>query len=170
MASSTDATLRYRPNVGLAADTLTPPTDVTTSTTTTTPLRPTLSRSSTQDNPTPFHLSDQDDIFSGLGLLDLINLIEAHLELWMRPFRKKSTQWKSKADKLVEESKARARLQMDKLPRVSSETFIEGLLEKGQEKGVLKKDDLDKLEKRYRELGNRARDNMKKLSAKWEEE
>lgn len=34
------------------------------------------------------------ELFSGLGLLDLLVVVDAHLELWTRGIRKTSVEWK----------------------------------------------------------------------------
>ncbi|SCZ88550.1 BZ3500_MvSof-1268-A1-R1_Chr2-1g04484 [Microbotryum saponariae] len=132
------------------------------------PLRPTLSRSTTNDSPTAsFELSDDEPIFSGLPLLDLFVLVDAHLELWTRGIRRKSADWRSKADKLVEESKARA--QRIKLPRVASETFLNGMRSE-ESNGVLSSRDRERLEKRVREVRANAKEQMRRLNQKWEQE
>ncbi|KDE08942.1 hypothetical protein, variant [Microbotryum lychnidis-dioicae p1A1 Lamole] len=132
------------------------------------PLRPTLSRSATNDSPTAsFELSDDEPIFSGLPLLDLFVLVDAHLELWTRGIRRKSADWRSKADKLVEESKARA--QRIKLPRVASETFLNGMRSE-ESNGVLSSRDRERLEKRVREVRANAKEQMRRLNQKWEQE
>ncbi|KAK4701866.1 hypothetical protein P7C70_g4364, partial [Phenoliferia sp. Uapishka_3] len=119
---------------------------------------------------TPYFISDQDDpFFSGLSLLDLLVVVDAHLELWTRGLRKSAVTFREKADKLVEESKARVeKIQRIKLPRVNSETFLSSMLDETRE--VLSPKDREKLERKYRELRQKTRDSMKILSVKWEEE
>lgn len=154
------------------------------------PLRPTLSRATTgaQRNTfitalananialsageiTSFDLSETDEpLFSGLSLLDLLVLVDAHLDLASRHIRKTGAQWSSKANKLVVDSKARAG--KIKLPRVDSEKILSSVLESDQGKKVnhLTAKEREKLERRYRELRSKTMENMKKLSEKWEEE
>lgn len=77
------------------------------------PIRPTLSRTSTDSNGTSssssrFEISEEDP-FSAFSLLDFINVVDAHLDLWTRPLRRKSVSWKSKADKLLDDAKQKGR-------------------------------------------------------------
>lgn len=134
------------------------------------PTRPTLSRQSTGT----FDLANANDEAFSLPLLDLLVIIDSHLELWTRSLRQKAAPWKSKADKLVEESKQRAQTKIGearaKLPRVSSEQFLNSMLEDSGVRDVLSPKDREKLERRYREVRQKTLDNMKKLSLKWEEE
>lgn len=111
-----------------------------------------------------------------MPLLDMLVVVDAHLELWTRSLRRKAAPWRSKADKLVEESRERARNKIEearakvKLPRVSSEQFLSSMLEDSGVKEVLSPKDREKLERRYREVRERAKESLKKLSVKWEEE
>jgi hypothetical protein len=129
------------------------------------PTRPPLSRATTGDSTPSFELSDEDLLFSGLSLLDLLVLLDAHLELWTRGLRRKSVHLKSKAEQFVEESKARA--QKIKLPKVNSEQFLNRLAE---DNVVLSVKDRERLERRYKEVRHKTVENMRKLSQKWEEE
>lgn len=139
------------------------------------PSRPSLSRTQTGDLPHTFDLSNDEPLFS-MPLLDMLVVVDAHLELWTRSLRRKAAPWRSKADKLVEESRERARNKIEearakvKLPRVSSEQFLSSMLEDSGVKEVLSPKDGEKLERRYREVRERAKESLKKLSVKWEEE
>lgn len=75
---------------------------------------------------------------------------------------------REKADRLVEESKARAAQKMPriKLPRVNSEQFIERMLDESP----ISAKDKEKLERKYRELRHKTRDTLKSISVRWEEE
>lgn len=74
-----------------------------------------------------------------------------------------------KADKLVEDSRVRAqKLNLPKLPRVNSDLFLAGMLDEGRE--VISAKDREKLEKKYKEIRQKTRESLKKLSQKWEEE
>ncbi|ORY81805.1 hypothetical protein BCR35DRAFT_303964 [Leucosporidium creatinivorum] len=137
--------------------------------------RPSLSRTQTGDLPHSFDLANDEPLFS-MPLLDLLVMVDAHLELWTRSLRRKAAPWRSKADKLVEESRERARNKIEearakvKLPRVNSEQFLSSMLEDSGVKDVLSPRDREKLERRYREVRERAKESLKKLSVKWEEE
>ncbi|KAM0754855.1 hypothetical protein T439DRAFT_321909 [Meredithblackwellia eburnea MCA 4105] len=136
-------------------------------TTTTTP--------ETSGDRTPYSLSE--DVFSGLSLIDLLVVVDAHLDLWTRGIRKQTHSWKEKADRLVEESKQRA--QKIKLPRVNSDTFLPLSATQNRESsdhhppsqsGVLSQKDRERLERRYRELRQKTTESFKRVAQKWEEE
>ncbi|KAI5477752.1 protein of DUF2838 family [Pseudohyphozyma bogoriensis] len=111
---------------------------------------------------TPFNVR-QDDLFSGMGLLDLLVMVDAHLELWTRGIRKGAVSWREKSARLVEESKQRAgRI---KLPRVNSSPFLS---QNSHE--LFSSKDVERLEKRYKEARVKAKDSFKVLVQKWEEE
>lgn len=59
------------------------------------PSPPHLARSFTEDT-ISYSIPDDElsDLFSGLNLLDLLVMIEAHFELWSRGLRRKSSGWK----------------------------------------------------------------------------
>lgn len=122
------------------------------------------------------------------GLLDVLVTLEAHAELWTRTLRQRTAPWKSRADRLLDESRAKAKQRIDavgtKIPRVKSEHLLlalgggggngTGFDETGSGRGaparVLSPKDREKLEKRYRELRSKMAGNLQRLSQKWEEE
>ncbi|BGP16279.1 hypothetical protein JCM10213_007724 [Rhodosporidiobolus nylandii] len=142
------------------------------------PMRPTFSRTSTassssggQGSPR-FDLPDDDPLFSGLSLLDMLNVFDAHLELLTRPLRRKSVSWREKADRLLDEAKQRGKdfnlkpLGGLKMPEVP--VFDLGLGE--VDRKVLSQKDRERLERKYREVRARTRESLQKLVVKWEEE
>ncbi|GAA5909656.1 hypothetical protein JCM6882_008456 [Rhodosporidiobolus microsporus] len=137
------------------------------------PLRPTFSRSSTDSGGSAtgsprFDPPDDDPLFSGLSLLELLNVFDAHLELFTRPLRRKSVSWKEKADKLLDEAKTKANLRdfKVKLPEVPAFDLNFG----EADRKVLSQRDRERLERKYREVRNRTRESVSKLVVKWEEE
>lgn len=59
--------------------------------------RPSLSRTQTGDQTPTYSIPEDEmfsELFSGLGLLDLLVVVDAHLELWTRGIRKTSVEWK----------------------------------------------------------------------------
>ncbi|BGO91426.1 hypothetical protein NBRC10512v2_003696 [Rhodotorula toruloides] len=159
------------------------------------PFRPAFSRtnstnggssssSSSTSNSPRFDLPEDDPLFSGLSLLDLLNVLDAHIELLTRPLRRKSVSWKTKADRLLDEAKQRGRETFKvQLPSVPAFDLGEGLgfaagrereREGGaaslQERKVLSQKDRERLERKYREVRERMRQSIAKLVVKWEEE
>ncbi|GJN90496.1 hypothetical protein Rhopal_003507-T1 [Rhodotorula paludigena] len=152
------------------------------------PFRPVFSRRSTDSgssttSPSPrFEIPDDDPLFSGLSLLDLLNVFDAHIELLTRPLRRKSSTWKSKADKLLDEAKQKGRetFKVPSLPSVPAFDLGEGMGFRGErdreagrdggEKRVLSQKDKERIERKYREMRGRMRDSVAKLVIKWEEE
>ncbi|GEM07189.1 hypothetical protein Rt10032_c02g1206 [Rhodotorula toruloides] len=140
----------------------------------------TSSSSSSTSNSPRFDLPEDDPLFSGLSLLDLLNVLDAHIELLTRPLRRKSVSWKTKADKLLDEAKQRGRETFKvQLPSVPAFDLGEGLgfareREGGaaslQERKVLSQRDRERLERKYREVRERMRQSIAKLVVKWEEE
>lgn len=155
--------------------------------------RPPLSRSASQrdgtQTPTPAWMDDGTaDLFDGMGLLDMLLALDAHIELWTRGIRKNAVSWRcviallyhqwkeanracehrEKADKLVEESRIRA--QKIKLPRVPSDKFLSSMLDPDREVLVLSQKDRERLEKTYKEVRQRANEAFKVVVQQWEEE
>lgn len=142
------------------------------------------SSSSSTSNSPRFDLPEDDPLFSGLSLLDLLNVLDAHIELLTRPLRRKSVSWKTKADRLLDEAKQRGRETFKvQLPSVPAFDLGEGLgfaagrereREGGaaslQERKVLSQKDRERLERKYREVRERMRQSIAKLVVKWEEE
>ncbi|GAA5880397.1 hypothetical protein JCM16303_003927 [Sporobolomyces ruberrimus] len=149
------------------------------------PIRPTLSRTSTDSNGTSssssrFEISEEDP-FSAFSLLDFINVLDAHLDLWTRPLRRKSVSWKTKADKLLYDAKQKGR--EFKLPAAFNEFPVVGGISRGSMSGGnvtpagqrgefagLSQKERERLERKYKEVRERMRGNMAKLVVKWEEE
>lgn len=127
-----------------------------------------------------FEIHDDDPLFSGLSLLDFLNVLDAHLEVWTRPLRRKSVTWREKADRLLDEAKQKGRetFKVPPLPSVPAFDLGEGLagfradreLREGAERKVLSPKDRERLERKYREVRTRMRDSVQKLVVKWEEE
>ncbi|GAA5935340.1 hypothetical protein JCM3775_006246 [Rhodotorula graminis] len=158
------------------------------------PFPPTLSRRSTGSGDSTssgtgsprFEIHDDDPLFSGLSLLDFLNVLDAHLEVWTRPLRRKSVTWREKADRLLDEAKQKGRdtFKVPPLPSVPAFDLGEGLgfsraatgggefREAGVagERKVLSQKDRERLERKYREVRTRMRDSVQKLVVKWEEE
>lgn len=65
----------------------------------------------------------------------------------------------------MEESKARAKIKLPKLPLVAGDKFISSVLEDN-----LSAKDREKLQKTVREIRQRTRESLGKLNEKWEEE
>ncbi|GAA5858017.1 hypothetical protein JCM1840_001004 [Sporobolomyces johnsonii] len=138
-------------------------------------LRPTLSRSSTDSgsfsNGARFDLTEDDPLFSVLSLLDLFNVVDAHWDLWTRPLRRKSVSWKSKADKLLDEAKQKSRELKEftafELGRSMTADSFGGY---PREPVMLSQKDKERLERKYKEMRARMRENVSKLMVKWEEE
>ncbi|GAA6022316.1 hypothetical protein JCM11491_005261 [Sporobolomyces phaffii] len=156
--------------------------------------RPTLSRTSTDSNGTStssrFEISDEDP-FSAFSLLDFLNVVDAHWDLWTRPLRRKSVTWRSKADKLLDDAKQKGR--EFKLPAAFNEfPGVAGISRgsmsasggggsggttspaaaggaRGEFAGLSQKE-RERLERKYREVRERMRGSMSKLVVKWEEE
>lgn len=159
------------------------------------PFRPVFSRtnssayassgSSTGTGSPQFDLPD-DDLLSGLSLLDFLNILDAHLELLTRPLRRKSVSWREKADRLVDQAKQKGRetfkVQLPSVPAfdlgesVGFPREVKGLEHDGtsadrrREKRVLSARDKERLERKYREVRARMRDSIAKVVIKWEEE
>ncbi|GAA6013892.1 hypothetical protein JCM10207_008225 [Rhodosporidiobolus poonsookiae] len=152
-------------------------------------LRPTLSRSSTASDGSSsgtgsprFDLPDDDPLFSGLSLLDLFNVFDAHLELLTRPLRRKSVSWREKADRLIDEAKAKGKELQGrvplKLPDVPSFDLNFGGggaggadgVGVGIDRKVLSQRDRERLERKYKEVRAKTRESVSKLMVKWEEE
>ncbi|KAM0791159.1 hypothetical protein ACM66B_005644 [Microbotryomycetes sp. NB124-2] len=148
------------------------------------------SSSSTSSSPSPsLSFSDDDETPFSYPLLDLLVILDAHLELWTRSLRRRTGPWRSKADKLVEQSRKKARDVVEKgneslLKRVKSDKLLSGLLLKdsdneqpdssssrtGGERQVFSRRDRDRLENKLKEVRTKTIESMKKLSQKWEEE
>ncbi|GAA5856791.1 hypothetical protein JCM8547_008846 [Rhodosporidiobolus lusitaniae] len=117
--------------------------------------------------------SDDDPLFSGLSLLSLLSTLDAHVELFTRPLRRKSVSWREKADKLLDEAKARAvagglgefKLKVP-LPDVPAFDLNGGI----GERKVLSQKDRERLERKFREVREKTRGSVQKLVVKWEEE
>lgn len=147
----------------LAPEVTTPPTSA----------RPSLTRSSTNSTSageaTP-SLSEYDSFEdSGNTLLELLVVLDAHLELWSRGLRKTSYKWRERADALVDDTLSRAQKLQEKaikLPRLKSEAFLSGMLEDR----VLSAKDREKMLEKYKEVRVMTRESLKKISQKWEEE
>lgn len=78
---------------------------------------------------------------------------------------------RSKADRLVEESRARAqKINRIKLPKVTSETFITTMLDEGRDAGILSQAERDKLELRLRDVRAKTTESMKRMIVAWERE
>lgn len=116
-----------------------------------------------------------------MPLEDLLISFEAYFELWTRSLRSDAAKWKSKADKLLDESRvvARAKAVGGKIPRVKSEHLLSalgggGASDDGSGIGgavpALSAKDRERLERRYREMRSKMTANVQKLSLKWEEE
>lgn len=139
----------------------------------TTPTRPSLARSSTNSTSageaTP-SLSEYDSFEdSGNTFLELLVVLDAHLELWSRGLRKTSYKWRERADALVDDTLSRAQKLQEKaikLPRLKSEAFLSGMLEDS----VLSAKDREKMLEKYKEVRVMTRESLKKISQKWEEE
>ncbi|GAA5868142.1 hypothetical protein JCM3774_001034 [Rhodotorula dairenensis] len=132
-----------------------------------------------------FDLPD-DDLLSGLSLLDFLNILDAHLELLTRPLRRKSVSWREKADRLVDQAKQKGRetfkVQLPTVPAfdlgesVGFPREVKGLdhdetaTDRRKEKRVLSARDKERLERKYREVRGRMRDSIAKVVIKWEEE
>lgn len=158
------------------------------------PFRPVFSRTNSSGSSTgtgsgspQFDLPD-DDLLSGLSLLDFLNVLDAHLELLTRPLRRKSVTWREKADRLVDQAKQKGRETFKvQLPSVPAFDLGEGIgfprdyagsgTDDGvgrdgrrREKRVLSARDRERLERKYREVRGRMRDSIAKVVIKWEEE
>ncbi|GAA6023084.1 hypothetical protein JCM8202_004666 [Rhodotorula sphaerocarpa] len=160
------------------------------------PFRPVFSRTNssgdTNSNGTSgtgspqFDLPD-DDLLSGLSLLDFLNVLDAHLELLTRPLRRKSVTWREKADRLVDQAKQKGRetfkVQLPSVPAfdlgesvgfsreaAKSSAVDDGTVDRRKEKRVLSAKDRERLERKYREVRGRMRESIAKVVIKWEEE
>ncbi|GAA5950288.1 hypothetical protein JCM21900_001103 [Sporobolomyces salmonicolor] len=140
-------------------------------------LRPTLSRSSTDSGSSSssprFDLTEDDPLFSVLSLLDLFNVVDAHWDLWTRPLRRKSVSWISKADKLLDDAKQKSReFKEFKVPtfELGRSMTADGFGGNQREPAVLSQKDKERLERKYKEMRARMRENVSKLMVKWEEE
>ena len=163
------------------------------------PTRPTLSRTSTDSNNSSatggssrFEIGEEDP-FSAFSLLDFINVVDAHWDLWTRPLRRKSDAWRSRADKLLDDAKQRGRESFQKLPTAltssnnndfhSSSTSSSSTSSRpghqpgtttpggrGGELAGLSHKERERLERKYREVRERMRTSVSKLVVKWEEE
>ncbi|GAA5925369.1 glycerophosphocholine acyltransferase [Sporobolomyces koalae] len=151
-------------------------------------IRPTLSRTSTDSNGTSSSASSrfeihEEDPFSAFSLLDFLNVVDAHWDLWTRPLRRKSVSWKSKADKLLDDAKQRVGRDSFKLPAAFNEFPGVGRGSSGSgshggttpvgqraEFAGLSQKEKERLERKYREVRERMRGSMSKLVVKWEEE
>ncbi|GAA5888200.1 hypothetical protein JCM5296_000227 [Sporobolomyces johnsonii] len=139
-------------------------------------LRPTLSRSSTDSgsfsNGARFDLTEDDPLFSVLSLLDLFNVVDAHWDLWTRPLRRKSVSWKSKADKLLDEAKQKSRelKEFTAFELGGRSMTADGLGGYQREPVMLSQKEKERLERKYKEMRARMRENVSKLMVKWEEE
>ncbi|KWU47155.1 hypothetical protein RHOSPDRAFT_31293 [Rhodotorula sp. JG-1b] len=157
------------------------------------PFRPVFSRtnsstyggSSTGTGSPQFDLSDE-DLLSGLSLLDFLNVLDAHLELLTRPLRRKSVTWREKADRLVDQAKQKGRetfkVQLPSVPAFDLGESVgfprdvkgsdDGTMgaDRRKEKRVLSARDKERLERKYREVRARMRDSIAKVVIKWEEE
>ncbi|GAA5982742.1 hypothetical protein JCM5350_006233 [Sporobolomyces pararoseus] len=151
---------------------------------TTPPVRPTLSRTSTDSNGTSssssrFEISEEDP-FAAFSLLDVLNVLDAHWDLWTRPLRRKSVSWKSKADKLLDDAKQKGR--EFKLPAPFNDFPVVGSRNasgsggtntpagtRGEFAGLSQKE-RERLERKYKEVRERMRGSVAKLVVKWEEE
>ncbi|GAA5984263.1 hypothetical protein JCM10908_006115 [Rhodotorula pacifica] len=140
--------------------------------------------SSTGTGSPQFELPD-DDLLSGLSLLDFLNVLDAHLELLTRPLRRKSVTWREKADRLVDQAKQKGRetfkVQLPSVPafdlgesvgfpRDGTRASDDGTGERRKEKRVLSARDKERLERKYREVRGRMRESIAKVVIKWEEE
>ncbi|GAA6053798.1 hypothetical protein JCM3770_003041 [Rhodotorula araucariae] len=152
------------------------------------PFMPTLSRRSTGSGESTsssgtgsprFEIHDDDPLFSGLSLLDFLNVLDAHLEVWTRPLRRKSVTWRERADRLLDEAKQKGRdtFKVPPLPNVPAFDLGEGLgfrtdreLREFADRKVLSQKDRERLERKYREVRTRMRDSVSKVIVKWEEE
>ncbi|KAL8287418.1 hypothetical protein RQP46_003276 [Phenoliferia psychrophenolica] len=127
--------------------------------------------SSTGEHTPAFDISEEDPWAAMGGLSDLLIVVDAHLELWTRGLRKRAVTIRETADRLVEESKARAhKIPRIKLPRVNSETLLAGMLDESREIISISAKDKEKLERKYRELRQKTRESLRLISVKWEEE
>ncbi|CEQ39624.1 SPOSA6832_01159, partial [Sporobolomyces salmonicolor] len=140
-------------------------------------LRPTLSHSSTDSGSSSssprFDLTEDDPLFSVLSLLDLFNVVDAHWDLWTRPLRRKSVSWISKADKLLDDAKQKSReFKEFKVPtfELGRSMTADGFGGNQREPAVLSQKDKERLERKYKEMRARMRENVSKLMVKWEEE
>ncbi|KAK4048311.1 hypothetical protein OIV83_004832 [Microbotryomycetes sp. JL201] len=139
-------------------------------------------------------VAEDDETPFSYPLLDLLVVLDAHLELWTRSLRRKTGPWRTKADKLVDASKKKARDVVEKgneslLKRVKSDKLLSGLLLKEYDQAeaageageptrtttrgdriVFSRRDREKLETKLKEVRTRTIESMKKLSQKWEEE
>ncbi|GAA5820310.1 hypothetical protein JCM11251_005567 [Rhodosporidiobolus azoricus] len=140
------------------------------------PFRPTFSRSSTESTSSGsprFDLPEDEFFPSGFSLLELLNVFDAHLELFTRPLRRKSVTWREKADKLLDEAKTKGganlkELKVKLLPDVPA--FDLNFVGLEGERKVLSQRDRERLERKYKEVRERTRTSVAKLVVKWEEE
>ncbi|GAA6034046.1 hypothetical protein JCM8097_000665 [Rhodosporidiobolus ruineniae] len=135
-------------------------------------LHPTLSRTSTDSgysstNSPRFDLPDEG---SGFSLLDTLAVLDAHLELFTRPLRRKSVSWKEKADKFLDEARAKGQKGLGDLKVKLPEVPVFDLNLGEVDKKVLNQRDRERLERKYREVRAKTRDSLGKLLVKWEEE
>ncbi|KAK4051089.1 hypothetical protein OIO90_004829 [Microbotryomycetes sp. JL221] len=171
------------------------------------PQRPSLSRQSTADwssssmgAPLTWSFSSESSGSSSLEddetpfsypLLDMLVVVDAHLELWTRRLRSKAGPWKTKADQLVDASRKKARDVVEKgneslLKRVKSDKLLSSLLQREGDDSptsggdarhrkrpgefVFSRRDRDRLETKMKEVRVKTVESMKRLSQKWEEE
>lgn len=101
-------------------------------------------------------------------MLDLLVSIEAHVELWGRRLRHHGNKLRAQADRLLDEQRAKAAKLSERMPKVKSESLLfgGGADRFDRESGSRE----DKIEKRFRDLRLKARDNLKRVQARWEEE
>ncbi|GAA6064173.1 hypothetical protein JCM10212_003054 [Sporobolomyces blumeae] len=139
--------------------------------------------SSSSSSSSRFEINEEDP-FSAFSLLDFLNVVDAHWDLWTRPLRRKSSTWRSKADKLLDDAKQKGR--EFKLPVNFHELPVVGLARGsggaggtgasggevgfGRDATVLSAKDRERLERKYKEVRARMRESMSKLVVKWEEE
>lgn len=97
------------------------------------------------------------DLFEGLGLLDLLVLLDAHLDLARRNLRLTSRELKDRAEKLATEL------------RVESRRTVESL-RSTVKREVSSRADTERLEKRLREARELMRTELRVLNERWEGE
>lgn len=103
------------------------------------------------------------DLYEGLGLLDFLSFVDAHLDLYSRKFKKRTGEIKQQADRLAQEADLSTEKVKQRLKVIAKETWErDGIL--------LDQARREKLERKLKEARQLMRDELRGLSVKLREE
>lgn len=103
------------------------------------------------------------DLYEGLGLLDFLSFVDAHLDLYSRKLRKRTGEFKQQADRLAQEADLSTEKVKQRLKVIAKETWERDGI-------ILDQARREKLERKLKETRELMRNELRGLSEKLKEE